>query len=166
MIASDSVEQHQEDLRKVLQVLKEATVKLDVRKSEFAMSEIRWCGYLISANGVRPDPTRMSKLDDFLKEVPSTKKYKKLTWQKRFGLTGYYRKFIPGYSEIETRMREKIWKVRKKEMDHEIADKEILEDFKFMIDNIRKNQLLIADSNTPIRIRTDASIRAIEVQER
>ncbi|MFY8048475.1 MAG: reverse transcriptase domain-containing protein, partial [Erythrobacter sp.] len=48
-------DQHLRELRAVFQVLIEAGLQLKLQKCEFAVPEIKFCGHLVSKDGMRPD---------------------------------------------------------------------------------------------------------------
>ena len=63
-------------------------------KCDFFKSEIHYLGHLISADGIRPLPSKL----DSIKHMPAPKDAKEI---KQFlGLTGYYRKFVPRFADI------------------------------------------------------------------
>src|SRR4051812_22761612 len=65
-----------------------------LEKCEFAKTEIRYLGYLISAAGIRPDPKNIAAVTQF-------KKSKNLTeLRSLIGAISYFRKFIRRFAEI------------------------------------------------------------------
>ena len=63
-------------------------------KCDFFKSEIHYLGHLISAHGISPLPDKL----DTIKDMPTPKDVQEI---KQFlGLTGYYRKFVPRFSDI------------------------------------------------------------------
>lgn len=87
-------EEHAEDLRVVLQVLKEKKLYAKLSKCEFWLEEVIFLGHVISGGGIVVDP---SKVDVVLQwEAP------KLMIEIRsfLGSAGYYRRFIEGFSKL------------------------------------------------------------------
>jgi hypothetical protein len=72
---SKTFDQHLEDLEKVLQRLKEHGVKLRAEKCEFAKTEVRYLGRLISGQGYRPDPKDTQVLEKFLPTLANCEVY-------------------------------------------------------------------------------------------
>jgi hypothetical protein len=94
LVYSHSLEDHLAHLHSVLLILKTNLLYAKSSKCRFGVSEIDYLGHLISAQGVRADP---SKLEAMLQwSVPTTIK----SLRGFLGLTGYYRKFIRGYGII------------------------------------------------------------------
>ena len=94
IIFSDNGLDHLEHLKIVFHRLKEAGLKMEHSKCDFFKSEIHYLGHLISADGIRLLPNKL----DSIKHMPVPKDTKEI---KQFlGLTGYYRKFVPRFTDI------------------------------------------------------------------
>jgi hypothetical protein len=97
---------HLQHLDTVLSRLKEVNLKLNPSKCCFAAGSIVFLGHVVSKEGTRPDPNKVDAVRKFL--VPTT-----VTNVRSFlGLTGYYRKYIRGYS----RMAGPLFELTKKDM--------------------------------------------------
>jgi len=85
---------HLQHLGTVLSRLREVNLKLNPSKCCFAAGSIVFLGHVVSREGTKPDP---NKIDDVRKfPVPTN-----ITNVRSFlGLTGYYRKYIKGYSKM------------------------------------------------------------------
>jgi hypothetical protein len=82
-------------MKKVLQRLHKAGLKLDIEKSEFAFSEVKYLGFIISAGkGIKINPGK----------VEAIKKWKAPITVKRvrsfIGFSNFYRGFIKNFSEV------------------------------------------------------------------
>ncbi|XP_076745452.1 retrovirus-related Pol polyprotein from transposon opus [Maylandia zebra] len=94
IVFSRTLEEHEERLMKVLTRLKEFGLKLSPEKCVFFQTSVRYLGHVVSRNGVRTDPEKISALKTW--PVPQT-----LRELKSFlGFAGYYRRFVKGYSSI------------------------------------------------------------------
>ena len=153
--------QHEIDVDKVLTLFERNWVVIDVKKSEFNQTTVLWCGYQIGEGKYGPDPERLGKLDDLLKSIPSCKFSQLKRWQMTFGLTNYYRKFVPQYSRIEAGIRERIELVKEDKLGFREADLINYGEFKIIVEAIKAAALVISDRTQPLRIRTDASITAL-----
>ncbi|XP_027932731.1 uncharacterized protein LOC114188336 [Vigna unguiculata] len=98
------LEEHAEQLRLVLSVLREKQLYAKLSKCEFWMNEVQFLGHVISAQGIVVDP---AKVDAVVKwESP-----KSTTEIRSFvGLAIYYRRFIEGFSKIVTPLTQLIQK--------------------------------------------------------
>ncbi|CEH12806.1 FOG: Transposon-encoded proteins with TYA, reverse transcriptase, integrase domains in various combinations [Ceraceosorus bombacis] len=94
LIFSNSVEEHREHVRLVLEALKEAKLYAKPLKCAFNVKEIDFCGHLVSDGKVRP-------LDDKLKVVREWPTPKTAHNVRSFvGLATYYRRFEEGFAKI------------------------------------------------------------------
>ena len=94
LIYSPDIETHLQHLRVIFQRLKEAKLKLKESKCSFFKAHIQYLDHLISGDGIEPVP---EKLQD-MKAMPPPKTPKEV--RQFLGLVGYYRKFIPRFSDI------------------------------------------------------------------
>ena len=78
----------------VLQRMRRYGLKLDPDKCVFCVKEVRHLGFLISADGIRPDPTKTEALTQW--PLPRTVKDVKSF----IGFAGYYRRWVPHFSQI------------------------------------------------------------------
>ena len=94
LVYSKSEEEHEEHLRLVLQKLRENQLYAKLSKCKFWLSKVSFLGHVITDGGIIVDP---GKVKDVLKwELPKTD----LEIRSFLGLTGYYRRFIDGFSKI------------------------------------------------------------------
>lgn len=94
IIYSETSEDHLIHLRQVFERLKKADLKLKPKKCSIGRKKVRYLGRVVSEAGLEPDKDNISKVLQFVE--PADKK----TLKSFLGMTGYYRKFIPGYSEM------------------------------------------------------------------
>ena len=100
LIYSRTYEEHLKHLELVLKKLKENQLYGKLSKCEFAMKRIEFLGYVIDQNGVQPR-------DDKVKVVMEWPKLNSVTEVQSFmGFVQYYRKFIPGLSQISLPLTE------------------------------------------------------------
>jgi hypothetical protein len=82
-------------IKKVLQRFHEAGLKLDIEKSEFAFSEVKYLGFVISAGeGIKVDPGKVEAIKKW--EAPITVK----GVRSFIGFSNFYRGFIENFSEV------------------------------------------------------------------
>lgn len=94
IVFSDTLEEHETRLMKVLTRLKNYGLKLSPEKCHFFKASVKYLGHVVDAQGVHTDPEKISAL----KSWPRPSNFKEL---KCFlGFAGYYRRFVEGYSKI------------------------------------------------------------------
>jgi hypothetical protein len=104
LIYSRSEEEH---LRLVLQKFREHSLYAKLSKCEFWLKQVAFLGHVISKGGISVNP---SKVQDVLSRNAPTSVG---DIQSFLGLTGYYRRFIKGFSKISKPMTELLEKDRK-----------------------------------------------------
>jgi hypothetical protein len=78
----------------VLSKLRAAGLQVDIRKSEFSITETRFLGYILSTSGIAVDSAKVAAVVNW---EPSTK-VKKL--QAFLGFCNFYRRFISDFSRV------------------------------------------------------------------
>ena len=94
LVFSRDMKQHLQHVRILFECLREADLKLTKHKCNFLKAHVQYLGHYISGGGLEPVPEKLHSLRD----MPPPED---LTGVRRFlGFVGYYRKFIPRYSDI------------------------------------------------------------------
>ena len=94
IIFSQNEEDHLKHIEIIFEKLKRADLKLKESKCDFFKKEIHYLGHLISVNGMQPLPEKLESI----RSMPKPRSPKEI---KQFlGLTGYYRKFVPRFSDM------------------------------------------------------------------
>jgi hypothetical protein len=93
-VHSESWGEHLQYLDAVLCKLREVNLKLNPNKCCFAAKTITFLGHVVSKEGIRPDPGKIEAVLHFPtpKNVTSVRSF--------LGLTGYYQKYVRGYSSL------------------------------------------------------------------
>ncbi|GBG71640.1 hypothetical protein CBR_g9056 [Chara braunii] len=94
LVFSEIHEYHVEHIEWVLHALKDAGFKVALEKSEFFLSEISFLGYIVTVDGLKPDPRKVAAVQDAPALVTLTRVRAFL------GLASYYRRFIKGFAGI------------------------------------------------------------------
>ena len=92
LIFSTDYKQHIQHIQIVLQKLREKDLPVKLDKYEFHKHSIGFLGYIVSDQGLRPNPKKV----DSVKEWPISRNVKNV--QAFLGIINYYRKFIEGFS--------------------------------------------------------------------
>ena len=94
LVYSPDMETHLEHLRILFMRLQKADLKLKEIKCNFLKKHIQYLGHIVSGKGITPMPEKLA----CIKDMPTPKTPKEI---KQFlGLFGYYRKFIPRFSDL------------------------------------------------------------------
>src|SRR6266498_6107089 len=62
IIYSKTFEEHKEYVRLVFEALQATSLMMKPKKCKFAQKELRFLGYIISAEGIRTDPDKIAKM--------------------------------------------------------------------------------------------------------
>ncbi|KAG8472900.1 hypothetical protein CXB51_034785 [Gossypium anomalum] len=98
LVYSRNETEHAEHLRLVLRILQDKQLYAKFSKCEFWLREVSFLGHVVSASGIRVDPSKISAILNW-------KPPRNITEVRSFlGLAGYYRRFVKGFSTIATPM--------------------------------------------------------------
>ncbi len=87
-------QEHLQHLGVVLSRLREVNLKLNLSKCCFVAGSVVFLGHVVSKEGTRPDPGKVEAVWGFPKPTSIT------NVRSFLGLTGYYRKYVKGYSKL------------------------------------------------------------------
>jgi len=123
LIASADVDSHLGHLRIVFSKLREANLKLHPNKCQLMLPELRYLGYIFSADGVRIDPKKTAVVRNY----PRPKCQKEV--RMFLGLTNFYRKAICHYADMAhplTKLLRKdstfVWNAEQEEAFQKLKD--------------------------------------------
>lgn len=100
LIASETFEEHLATLELVASKLIEAELSISKKKSKFCMRKLRFLGMIISEAGIEVDNAKIEAIDNIKRPV----QLKQL--QSFLGMTGFFRRFIDGYSQLAAPLSE------------------------------------------------------------
>lgn len=152
IIFSCSLEEHIQDIQKVLQTLRDANLKIQSDKSEFLRKEVEFLGHVVTTEGVKPNPKKI----EAIKSWPLPKHPKEL--KSFLGTISYYRRFIPRFAHIAKPMTMQL-RGKNKTIEIDDAFEKAFEELK----SIMASDLILTypDFNQPFVLTTDASNVAI-----
>ncbi|GJZ83370.1 hypothetical protein Tco_0648543 [Tanacetum coccineum] len=94
LIYSRNKEDHEQNLKIILELLKDQKLYAKFSKCEFWLQEVHFLGHVVNAEVIHVDPAKVEAIKKW--EVPRTP-----TEIRQFlGLAGYYRRFIENFSKI------------------------------------------------------------------
>ncbi|XP_062112689.1 uncharacterized mitochondrial protein AtMg00860-like [Humulus lupulus] len=85
---------HEEHMRLALKRLQEHQLYAKIEKCGLWLENVGFLGHIVSKEGVAVDPAKIEAIRDWL-QPKNVAKFKSF-----FGLVGYYRKFVEGFSKI------------------------------------------------------------------
>jgi hypothetical protein len=94
LIYSDNLDKHHIHIQKVLQALSDADLHLKPEKYEFHWQDVKYLGFIISMDGTKMDPTKVTTIQEWLTPVDIK------DMQSFLGFATFYQHFIRGYSAI------------------------------------------------------------------
>uniref|UniRef100_A0A8C1GVQ7 Reverse transcriptase domain-containing protein n=1 Tax=Cyprinus carpio TaxID=7962 RepID=A0A8C1GVQ7_CYPCA len=94
IIYSSSIEQHFQDIQAVLDKLKEANLTVNMKKTHFFRTSLKFLGHIVTATGIKADPEKTRAVQDF----PVPKNIKEV--QRFLGMAGWYHRFVPHFSQV------------------------------------------------------------------
>ncbi|KAJ0003805.1 hypothetical protein NQD34_008903 [Periophthalmus magnuspinnatus] len=94
IIFSNSLEEHECRLLRVLNRLHQYGLKLSTEKCRFFQTSVRYLGHIVSERGVETDPEKIETIKTW--PIPTTLKQ----LRSFLGFAGYYRRFIKDYAII------------------------------------------------------------------
>jgi hypothetical protein len=107
LVYSRSAEEHEQHLRVVLGKLRSHQLYAKFSKCEFWLQKVSFLGHVLTAEGVAVDPEKVAAVSEW-KQPTSVSEIRSF-----LGLTGYYRRFIEGFSKIARPMTKLLKKDKK-----------------------------------------------------
>ena len=104
VIATETIEDHILRIKEVFECVREAGFKMRAEKCDFMRTETKYLGRIVSAEGIRPDPEAVTKIQEWL--PPRNKE----ELQSFLGFANYYRDFVPFHAAKVQPMHELLKK--------------------------------------------------------
>ena len=93
VIVTESFQEHIKWLRIVLEALQKANLQVNKERSRFCVSEVKYLGYVVNADGLHADPDKVKPITEY--PAPTN-----LHQLRRFlGMMGWYFRFIPKFAD-------------------------------------------------------------------
>lgn len=152
IVLSATFERHIELLGEVARRLREAQLTISKKKSLFCHKKITFLGYVLTENGLQPNPERLTPIMDY-KRPTNVRELRRLV-----GLIGWYRRFIPNAAEILAPMSDMMKGDSKKRIEWTTEAEQAFEHVKKAL--TEAPILTSPDYDLPYKIYTDASLIA------
>ena len=147
IIYSKSFEEHLRHIEDVLNRIRRANLRLKAEKCHFGASELQFLGHVVGKDGVKPDPKKVEKIENY----PIPKNIREL--RGALGLFSYYRRFIENFSKIA----DPLYELLKKDITY-IWTESQQEAFEFLKKKLTTAPIIqYPDFERPFFLYTDAS---------
>lgn len=109
IIYCDTEEEHDVKIREVMEDLRAEDLRVRPEKCEWKKQEVQFCGFLVSAEGIRLDPEKLRAIGEW--EIPHerrdlTEAQKKTAVREFLGFCNFYKDHTHRYSEIAVPLTE------------------------------------------------------------
>ncbi len=146
-----SKQEHDQRVRACLTRIRKSGLKLNQGKCIFASKSLTFLGHTVSADGLKPDPTKINAIIDM--PIPKTK----TDLQRFLGMINYLAKFVPNLSQITAPLRDLLKKdiqfcLQKPQFD-------AIAELKRLVTT--SPCLKFFDPNLPTRLKPDASSQGL-----
>ncbi|XP_058840771.1 uncharacterized protein LOC131696235 [Topomyia yanbarensis] len=152
VVVSNSFEDHIQKLRELARRLREANLVINFEKSNFCCHELPYLGYILSREGLRPNPDRVQAILGY--EAPSSVR----SLRRFLGMVNYYRRFIDKFSELTAPLTD-LLKNKPKRVQWNNAAGEAFKAIKERL--ISAPVMANPDFSVPFSVQTDASDTAL-----
>jgi hypothetical protein len=140
-------EQHLDELQQVFNKLRKANLMIKIQKCYFCSPNLKFLGHVVGRDGIRPDPEKIEKVENF----PVPKSVTQL--RSALGLFTYYRKFVKDFSKIAR----PLFELLKKDTYYIWTEKQQTAFDRLKLALISAPILTYPDFEKPFIIYTDAS---------
>ena len=151
MVFSRSAEEHLKHLREVLDILREKQFVCRLHKCQFNLTEVKYLGHIVSHEGVRPNPAKSVKVNEW----PTPTNVHEI--RQFLGLANYFGKYMQGYSKMVTPLTSQTGAHKKFEWTQECQ--EAFEKVKYCLTHAPLLQMPNFDK--PFEVVADASNTAL-----
>ena len=100
IVGGNGEQEHDVNLKKVLDRAREVNLRLNPQKCKFRLNEVSYVGHIFTSKGLQPDPAKTKAITEMLPPDNVT------ALQRFLGMINYLGKFIPNLSELSAPLRE------------------------------------------------------------
>ena len=153
------VESHKRDIAAVLEALARADIVMKKAKTELFVTEVKFCGHVLSGGTRRPAPSKLAALEQWDPKDITT-----VTHLRSFlGLCQWYEIYIPDYAKVAAPLTDALKGVEKSKRTPPVHMTQDMIDAVNTLKSLLKNHVVldVVDPSKPFIIRVDASGYAI-----
>lgn len=153
LIATETWEEHVTVLQSFLERVERAGLTVRPTKSQVGFTSVKFLGHIVGHGLLQPQAETLEKIQ--AAKLPETKK----AVRSFLGLTGYYRDFVPNFSEMAHPLTELTRKKAPNKVVWGKREQEAFEQLKRMLSS--QPILKAPDFTKPFVLRTDASSKSV-----
>jgi len=142
---------HLQQIEQFLQTIRAAGLTLKLKKSRFAMSEVKFCGELVGSGKRRADPEKVAAI--YSLKVPETK----TQVRQILGFFSYFRDHLPNYAAIAKPLTELTGKSVPNTVPWGPVEQQALDRLKSELSEATTRCLHIINPSLPFLLEVDAS---------
>ena len=154
LVFSNSLEEHETHVRKVLKALREHKLYLKPKKCELFRTSVAFLGHIVSHNKLSMDPRKIETVKHW------GKLENKKDIQRFLGFTNFYRRFIQNFAKIAEPLNKALQKLPNNATPKITEEMEAAKEL--LISKITSDPVLrMYDGKKELRVITDASLQAV-----
>ena len=100
IVYAKTPEEHHRLLREVLQDLQAEGLRVKPKKCEWFKSEVQFCGFMISGDGIRLDPEKLRAIKEWKLDLSLKESLKRTAVREFLGFCNFYKEHVDHYSQI------------------------------------------------------------------
>ena len=150
VLSKGTFKDHLQKVRVVLERFQRKGLRVNIDKSSFGISEVEYLGYLITKEGIKPDPKKVQGIVDMARPTTSTE------IRRLVGLVQYYRDLWPRRSHVLAPLTEAAaGKAKRAKIKWTEELERAFQDLKKLV--AKDTMLNYPDWSQPFEVHTDAS---------
>ena len=150
-VHSGEWQRHLEHIDRYLQTMRESGITLKLRKCQFALPEIKFCGQLVGSGTRRADPDKISAIKKLV--TPITKRHVR----QMIGFFAYFRENIPHFAALSKPLTDLTAKSVPNKVPWGQNEQAAYDKLKDALCKATENRLFIINMDRPFHLLVDAS---------
>jgi len=151
VVHSGEWQRHLEHINTFLLTMREFGVSLKLKKCQFALPEIKFCGQLVGSGTRRADPDKISAIKKLIEPV-TKKKVRQLV-----GFFSFFRENIPHFADLTKSLTDLTAKSVPNRVPWGQKEQVAYDKLKEALCNTTESRLAIIDMNKPFHLLVDSS---------
>ena len=149
LVGTETEDRHVECVDKLLDRMDECNLAVKPSKCHVGYTQVEYLGHVVGQGEIKPMSDKLGKIKDA--PIPTTKKQVRSF----LGLAGYYRSFVPHFSEIAAPLTDATQKNKPNQV---VWTAELQQSFRLLKEALSRDPICkLPDVSRPFVLRTDAS---------